>query len=427
MIDLLALYTKNASIDAPDLYTRIVQFIADANASYAQNQIPLTVRLVGISPLAYTESGDLQTDLANLTASSNGNVQAMRVLASADLVALFEGTNTASANFAATDFSQPNPFGQMYNAFMVVKQSLQQSAAFTQAIDNTLGSPTADPTVLAANGPIVAAYRTYQPFMNDETFTTRHIEGWAFDPRAFSTPSKLRVAIDGQTVATFTADIERDDVNAQYAGGNHGFSYDLPVLSEGNHTITVYEQDAITSAILCRLIPKPSPSRPRFSTKSTTPEEQSGCRGGHQRRCAEVFTNPPDYDPQFQLSRDILNALAVESYYGGDDVNSLPATVHLTAWQHFLLAGQYEGRDPSAYFDTALYLADNPDVATAYADLRIASPFDHYETTGQIEDRTASVYFDPHFYRLANPDVNRAIIANPALSAIEHFLLAGQY
>jgi hypothetical protein len=48
------------------------------------------------------------------------------------------------------------------------------------------------------------------------------------------------------------------------------------------------------------------------------------------------------------------------------------------------IVGWHEGRDPSAWFDTRLYLVNNPDVAAAGID-----PLDHVINTGIYEGRAA--------------------------------------
>lgn len=48
--------------------------------------------------------------------------------------------------------------------------------------------------------------------------------------------------------------------------------------------------------------------------------------------------------------------------------------------EHYYAFGWLEGRDPSAFFDTALYLAENPDVAAAGI-----NPLDHFLRLGVAE------------------------------------------
>ena len=77
-------------------------------------------------------------------------------------------------------------------------------------------------------------------------------------------------------------------------------------------------------------------------------------------------------------------------------------------WQHAL--------NPNAYFDTAYYLAHNPDVAAAHL-----NPLLHYESNGWHEGRNPSAAFSTRAYLAANPDVAAA-----NLNPLQHYLTNGQ-
>jgi 3-phytase/alkaline phosphatase D len=57
-----------------------------------------------------------------------------------------------------------------------------------------------------------------------------------------------------------------------------------------------------------------------------------------------------------------------------------------TAFKHFTEAGQFEGRNPSPFFDTAFYLGRNPDVAAAVQNRQL-SAIAHFIQFGQTEGR----------------------------------------
>jgi len=69
------------------------------------------------------------------------------------------------------------------------------------------------------------------------------VSGWAVDPDDMNTPVQVQVFIDGQWLATTTANISRPDVQAKAGAINVGFSVDIPGLRPGTHTITVYAID----------------------------------------------------------------------------------------------------------------------------------------------------------------------------------------
>ena len=65
---------------------------------------------------------------------------------------------------------------------------------------------------------------------------------------------------------------------------------------------------------------------------------------------------------------------------------------------HYITYGWKEGRDPSALFDTRYYLKQNPDVAAAGVD-----PLTHFAEFGWHEGRAPSLLFDGAKYLVANP------------------------
>jgi Ca2+-binding RTX toxin-like protein len=91
-----------------------------------------------------------------------------------------------------------------------------------------------------------------------------------------------------------------------------------------------------------------------------------------------------------------------------------------SAYEHYYLYGQYEGRDPNVLFDSDWYLANNPDVAAAVASGVLRSAAQHYALYGAAEGRDPSASFDASAYLAANPDV-AAVGMNPAF----HYMLYG--
>ncbi|MBD2184254.1 hypothetical protein H6S82_11665 [Planktothrix sp. FACHB-1355] len=93
--------------------------------------------------------------------------------------------------------------------------------------------------------------------------------------------------------------------------------------------------------------------------------------------------------------------------------------------KHFDRRGQYEQRDPSAFFNTKFYLERNPDVAKAIADGSFATAMQHFATFGLFEGRNPSDRFNSQFYLDANPDVKAAVTAGLFRSAFEHYMEFG--
>ena len=79
------------------------------------------------------------------------------------------------------------------------------------------------------------------------------------------------------------------------------------------------------------------------------------------------------------------------------------AAAGINPLDHYHNSGWHEGRDPSAAFDTTLYLIDNPDVAAAGVD-----PLAHFLQFGSAEGRAAHEAVGRHRERL-----RRAVLPVP--------------
>ena len=88
---------------------------------------------------------------------------------------------------------------------------------------------------------------------------------------------------------------------------------------------------------------------------------------------------------------------------------------HVDADAHYNGAGWHEGRDPDAFFSTAVYLSANPDVKASGV-----NPLTHFDANGWKEGRIPSINFDPAQYLNANPDVKAANV-----DPLRHFLQNG--
>ena len=88
---------------------------------------------------------------------------------------------------------------------------------------------------------------------------------------------------------------------------------------------------------------------------------------------------------------------------------------HVDADAHYNTFGWHEGRDPDAFFSTAVYLSPNPDVKASGT-----NPLNHFDALGWKEGRVPSINFDPAQYLNANPDVKAGNI-----DPLRHFLANG--
>lgn len=119
--DLLVVYTQAAVNTAGSVATmeaKIVSAVAAANAAYESSSINVRLNLVGLSQIAYSETGDMATSLTRLRLASDGHmdgVHALRNQVGADLVSLVTNESnycgiayvmtSVSPSFAASAFS----------------------------------------------------------------------------------------------------------------------------------------------------------------------------------------------------------------------------------------------------------------------------------------------------------------------------------
>jgi hypothetical protein len=113
------------------------------------------------------------------------------------------------------------------------------------------------------------------------------------------------------------------------------------------------------------------------------------------------------------VKEDDGNPLVADLFYYSQNHDVWNA--HIDADQHFHQSGWQQGLDPSAFFDTSLYLSANPGVKAAGVD-----PLVFFDQTGWKARHTPSLAFDPAQYLAANPDVAAA-----GVDPLWHFLAVG--
>ncbi|MFB2934683.1 SGNH/GDSL hydrolase family protein [Aerosakkonemataceae cyanobacterium BLCC-F154] len=91
--------------------------------------------------------------------------------------------------------------------------------------------------------------------------------------------------------------------------------------------------------------------------------------------------------------------------------------------EHFLQFGQFEKRNPGAFFDTAYYLQQNSDVANV-VNANITTAFAHFINAGQNEGRNPFSLFSNSFYLTNNADVNAAV-SRDEITGIQHYIQYG--
>ena len=111
----------------------------------------------------------------------------------------------------------------------------------------------------------------------------------------------------------------------------------------------------------------------------------------------------------------LVSAAYYDRQLGATLIPAGTAAAQQAAWSYDT-TGWQKGLNPNALFDTAYYLAHNPDVAAAHID-----PLLHFEQSGWKEGRDASAQFSTAKYLAAYADVRAA-----GLDPLLHYIAYGQ-
>ncbi|MEM1426257.1 MAG: hypothetical protein AAGF75_06870, partial [Cyanobacteria bacterium P01_H01_bin.130] len=210
------------------------------------------------------------------------------------------------------------------------------------------------------------------------------------------------------------------------AGG--GDSYPFDTFADANPVDLETDEQTALANFLTQL--------GSFTTADTTAAEDTRIQNLSQRSdtvldgVAAAPTTPtpttPVVDPITGLSLTLADIFDEAFYLGSNpDVAAAIAEGGFdSALDHFTQLGQFEGRDPSAFFNTATYLANNADVAATISVDTFSAAF-HYAVAGSLENRVLGGTFNPVSYLANNPDVAAAIASDNFDSAAFHFFIAG--
>src|SRR4051812_49871410 len=98
--------------------------VADTNTAMTNSGVAVTLRLVGMAPVNYTESGNLETDLGRLVNPKDGymdNVPGLRNTLGADVVVLLD--SRAYTYYGTATFYDPATPASDQKAFIVLNQA----------------------------------------------------------------------------------------------------------------------------------------------------------------------------------------------------------------------------------------------------------------------------------------------------------------
>ncbi len=141
VIDVMVVYTPASRVryGTAGIEAKILQAVADANASMANSQIPMRFSLVHLGEVAYVETGSMGAALAALQRKTDGimdEVHALRDQVGADLVTLVdEDTSSCGLSYL---MSVPSA-GFEANAFSAVYSGCLASLSLVHEWGHTLG------------------------------------------------------------------------------------------------------------------------------------------------------------------------------------------------------------------------------------------------------------------------------------------------
>lgn len=256
-----------------------------------------------------------------------------------------------------------------------------------------------------------------------DQFTAAAAYGWIYDPKMGSSPATLRVDIDGVTVATKPADVQRNDLLAPFGSANHGFYYVLPRMTAGAHTVALYGVGTSGTVLLASKVVNSIGLLfdENYYLQTNTDVAAAVAAGAlpsgayHFQQWGQYEHRSPSalFDDGYYLARNADVAAAVSAH-------SIPS-----AYWHFVNYGMREGRAPNPYFSETQYRYLHPDVAAAIQAGQYASGFEQYLRVGEAQGLQPSVFFDPAYYNARNADVVAAVNASYFRSSFEHFLRDG--
>jgi subtilisin family serine protease len=151
------------------------------------------------------------------------------------------------ASLSGTSFAAP-----MVSGIAALLKSAKPTATMGQIKSAILNSGDLDPALTnkTITGRRVDAYRALTYLLGIKTIQgavtqldNTTLSGWAFDGNLGSNPATVRITMDGQTVATLSANEPRTDLPTQISSPNHGFTFDTSATPYGKHAIKVYVVD----------------------------------------------------------------------------------------------------------------------------------------------------------------------------------------
>lgn len=252
------------------------------------------------------------------------------------------------------------------------------------------------------------------------------IAGWAQDPDAPTAPATVHIELNGNHLATLTANTARADLQTALGSANHAFRWTLPPLMQGTYTARVFALDASSGART-----QIGSDRTITINASFFNDDEYLQRNPDIRAAIEAGLNMTPWSHFWnygQKENRTFSPLFEEAFYRTRNADIVPFINNGTlksGFHHFWLYGQREGRQATPFFQESAYLQANSDVAAAKSANSFRSGFEHFALYGLREGRQAVSWFDQPVYTAQNPDVVAALPSSTLGSLYRHFVLYG--
>ncbi|MCT7973780.1 SBBP repeat-containing protein [Laspinema olomoucense] len=242
---------------------------------------------------------------------------------------------------------------------------------------------------------------------SDNFFKVNAFQGYSGQGDAFVTKFSANGSVEYSTYLGGTAEdtsigIEVDNAGTVYVAGNT-YSPDLP------NSLNRFGGNF--NAFVAKITPQPGP---RVGLPFINLIDAFSTSNGGAILIGSPLGNVL-FDESFYLATNPAVAEAVTS------------GVFPNGFEHFFSFGQFEGRQPSPFYNEGRYLAQNPDVAAAVAAGAIRSGFEHFRNFGLLEGRDRRTQlFHEGYYLNTYPDIAAAVAGNLNNLGFSHYIQFGQ-
>ena len=241
--------------------------------------------------------------------------------------------------------------------------------------------------------------------------STDDITGYAFNPLDTSLTDSVEVVISGgPTPQTVLANEPSPELQSVLGTSSHDFTYAMPVLSVGAHTVTIYAIDTNTSTntVTTTLL------------ATTTVTSQNSLFDEHYYLATTRTFLPLSLPGRLPRVTIITFSMGNTKAAARRPIGTKPGICRRipdvaaavkagnvsSGFMQYYLYGQYENRPGLLYFNTSYYLQNNPRRCRGCDCRNSFLGFDQFVLYGQYEGRSPMLYFSSTVYDANNPFIS---------------------